>query len=59
MPWRGERFEPTKEQRDAWRCGHCGSRRWVGFGMWPNSGPVKGQCVPCGAVTDWPEPHER
>lgn len=26
--------------------------------MWPGSGPVKAQCVPCGAVSDWPDEHE-
>lgn len=45
----------TAEQRAAWRCPRCGSSRSVGYGMFPGSGPVKAQCVPCGAVSDWPE----
>lgn len=46
--------EVTEAQRAAWRCPRCGSARSVGYGTHPNSGPVKAQCVPCGAVSDWP-----
>lgn len=45
----------TEAQKAAWRCYACGSNRSVGYGMWPNSGPIKAQCVPCGAVSDWPK----
>ena len=43
------------EAVEAWRCPYCGSNRSVGYGMWPGSGPVKAQCVPCGRVSDWPK----
>lgn len=43
---------------DGHRCPRCGSRRWIGYGMWPNSGPVKAQCVPCGKVYDHPNHQE-
>ena len=45
----------TPEQEAAWRCPRCGSSQSIGYGMWPNSGPLKAQCVPCGTVSDWPK----
>ena len=48
-------YTVSDERREAWSCYRCGSNRSVGYGMWPNSGPVKAQCVPCGAVSDWPD----
>ena len=45
----------TPQQEAAWRCPRCGSNRSVGYGMWPGSGPIKAQCVPCGKVSNWPK----
>lgn len=38
------------------KCPRCRSDRWIGYGMWPDSGPIKRQCVPCGTVYDHPTP---
>ena len=51
-------YSVTPEQEAAWRCPRCGSDRPIGYGMWPNSGPVKAQCVPCGTVSNWPKAGE-
>ena len=45
----------TPQQEAAWRCPRCGSNKSIGYGSWPNSGPLKAQCVPCGKVSDWPK----
>lgn len=45
----------TPQQEAEWRCRRCGSDHIVGIGMWPGSGPIKAQCVPCGQVSDWPK----
>jgi hypothetical protein len=35
-----------------WRCGRCGSSRWVGWRAGPEheGWPLQAQCVPCGRV---------
>jgi hypothetical protein len=42
---------------DDWRCGKCGSDRWVGWRAGPahEGYPRKAQCVPCGRVQELPK----
>lgn len=48
--------EEPKLDPKPWRCGRCGSRRWIGWAAGPGL-PRKAQCVPCGWVGDLqPEP---